>query len=167
MNLAEKSDGCFIHCGLRNGKERFDYDTEKLRQSLGRKGALLETNQFIEDPLCVEAFFKAATHLILPYRDFYGSSGVMLQALSYGIPVLSPNRGIIGHRIEKYGLGLTYDDKDPEDFYVRFDLFRNQAPQSYQEKIESYMSYQTSSNLARSLREILEGNTVSIEMPNQ
>jgi glycosyltransferase involved in cell wall biosynthesis len=167
MNLAEKNEGCFIHCGLRNDKERFDYDLDKLRKSLDKKGALLETNQFIEDPVCVEAFFKAATHLILPYRDFYGSSGVMLQALSYGIPVLSPNRGIIGHRIEKYGLGLTYDDRDPEDFYVRLDLFINQAPQSYKEKIESYMSYQTSSNLVRSLKEILAGNTESVKLPNQ
>jgi len=167
MNLAEKKDGCFIHCGLRNEKERFDYDTGKLRKALDNKGALLETNQFIEDPLCVESFFKAATHLILPYRDFYGSSGVMLQALSYGIPVLSPRRGIIGLRIDSFGLGLTYNDNDPDDFDDSFDLFRNQAPDSFRKNIETYMTYQTSLNLVRSLKGILEGNTKSIEMPNQ
>ena len=166
MNLAEKNAGCFIHCGLRNEKERYSYDLNKLRLSLDSNGTLLETNQFIEDPLCVEAFFKAATHLILPYRDFYGSSGVMLQALNYGIPVLSPRRGIIGHRIEKYGLGLTYNEIDPADLDAMFDLFRNQAPQSFKEKIESYMTYQTSSNLVRSLKEILAGNTESLKLPN-
>ena len=104
--------------------------------------------------------------MILPYRDFYGSSGVMLQALSYGIPVLSPRRGIIGHRIEKYGLGLTYNDSDPVDLDDRFDLFRNQEPQSFNEKIKSYMTYQTSSNLVRSLKEILAGNSDSVKLPN-
>ena len=166
MNLAEKNSGCFIHCGLRNDKERYSHDLNKLRLSLEDNGALLETNQFIEDPLCVESFFRAATHMILPYRDFYGSSGVMLQALSYGIPVLSPRRGIIGHRIEKYGLGLTYNDSDPADLDARFDLFRYQEPQSFKEKIESYMIYQTSSNLVRSLKEILAGNSDSVKLPN-
>ena len=166
MNLAEKNNGCFIHCGLPNEKERYEHDLDKLRMSLDKKGALLETNQFIEDPMCVEAFFKAVSHLILPYRDFYGSSGVMLQALSYGIPVLSPRRGIIGHRIEKFGLGLTYNDSDPADFEARFDLFRNQAPQNYKKNIESYMIYQTSSNLVRSLKEVLGGNTESVYLPN-
>ncbi len=166
MNMAARNNGCFIHCGLRNEKEKFPSDLDKIRMSLDKRGALLETNQFIEDPLCVETFFKAATHLILPYRDFYGSSGVMLQALSYGIPVLSPRRGIIGHRIDKYGLGLTYNDNDPADFEARFQTFRNKAPESFKESIESYMTYQTSSNLVRSLKEILSGNTESVILPN-
>lgn len=166
MNLAEKNDGCFIHCGLRNAREKFDFDTDKLRLTLDKKGALLETNQFIEDPMCVEAFFRVTSHLILPYRDFYGSSGVMLQALNYGIPVLSPRRGIIGHRIEKYGLGLTYNDSDPANFEACFEQFRNQTPQNFKGKIDSYMTFQTASNLEQSLKEILTGNSEAVKMPN-
>ena len=165
MDMALRYDGCFIHCGLQNNKEKYLHNVAEMRTILAERGVLFETNQYIEDPLCVESFFRSATHLILPYRNFFGSSGVMLQALSYGIPVLAPDKGIIGHRIEKYGLGITYSDSNPEGLHSTFVKFRTTKPEQYQQSICNYMSFQTAANLKKTLIEILTGSAVTTRIP--
>ena len=165
LKMAVEYDGCFIHCGLQNNKEKFIYDTKALRASLDKKGALFETNQYIEDPLCVESFFGSVTHLILPYRNFYGSSGVMLQALSYGIPILAPNTGIIGHRIKEYGLGLIYNAEDTSELYSQFDKLRATDPLMSKNKIENYMLFQTAENLKKCLVQLFTANGEIINRP--
>ena len=165
LNMAVKYDGCFIHCGIQNNKEKFAYDTKALRTSLEKRGGLFETSQYIEDPLCVESFFRSVTHLILPYRNFYGSSGVMLQALTYGIPILAPDTGIIGHRIKKYGLGLLYNAEDTSELYSQFDKLRATDPLLFKNKIGNYMLFQTAENLKKCLFQLFTGNGVIIKLP--
>jgi hypothetical protein len=149
--MAVDHDGCFIHCGLINRDDKYEYDVEGLRASLDKEGRLFETNLYIEDPVCIEHFFKSASHLILPYRSFYGSSGVMLQALNLGIPILAPGNGIIGYSIMKHKLGMTYDEKNPLSLDARFESFIKTDPKIYEENIEKYMINQSASNLKKVL----------------
>jgi len=153
LNMAEENGCCFIHCGLRNSTEKYDYDINALRSSLSKSGRLFETDQYIEDPLCVELFFKSISHLILPYRNFFGSSGVMLQALSYGIPVMAPENGIIGYRIKKHKLGITYNDKNATSLNSRFGFFKEQDPKTFENDIKLYMSCQSAEQLKKVLIE--------------
>lgn len=165
MRLADETNGCFIHCGLRNESEYFEYDINNMRSSLDKKGNLFETNQFIEDPACVEAFFRAVSHLVLPYRNFFGSSGVMLQALNFGIPVLAPETGLIGHRIKKHNLGLTYNEKDPGSLLNHYKIFIRTDPREYVSGIHSYMKYQTTGNLEKSLTSVFRNIGEIVKCP--
>lgn len=151
LKMAVDHKGCFIHCGLTNNKEKYKHDTEALKSSLQKSGSLFETNQYIEDPVCIEHFFKSVSHLILPYRDFYGSSGVMLQALNLGIPILAPQNGIIGYSINKYNLGMTYDENDPLSLDSRFESFSKTDPGNFEENIKNYMSHQSAGHLKKVL----------------
>ena len=151
LKLAVDSGGCFIHCGLNNREEKYVLDTDELKSLLKKEGRLFETNQFIEDPYCIEYFFKSVSHLILPYRNFYGSSGVMLQALSYGIPVLAPENGIIGYRIKKYQMGRTYNDINGNSLEFQFDRFKNINSETFKNNIKNYMNYQTAEHLRETL----------------
>jgi glycosyltransferase involved in cell wall biosynthesis len=165
LKMAEKNGDCFIHCGLRDSKEKYDYNINDLRSSLGRAGRLFETDQYIADPVCIEHFFKSASHLILPYRNFFGSSGVMLQALSLGIPVLAPENGIMGYRINKYKLGITYDENDAESFISQFRYFKQLNPKLFEKTIKDYMGYQTPEQLRRVLINIFSGSEDPIKQP--
>jgi len=156
LKMAVDHQGSFIHCGLRNNKEKFKFDTESLRSSLQESDRLFETNQYIEDPVCIEYFFKSVSHLILPYRNFYGSSGVMLQALNLGIPILAPGNGIIGYSINKYKLGMTYDEKDPLSLKARFEEFKKTDPESYVKNIKFYMQNQSAEHLKKVLVDSLK-----------
>jgi len=165
LKMAEESGGCFIHCGLRNSMEQYAYDADDLRSSLMKDGRLFETDQFIADPLCIEHFFRSVTHLVLPYRNFFGSSGVMLQALNYGIPVLAPAIGVIGYRIRKYKLGMTYYDKGKRSFINQFAKFRQINPRSFEKAIGDYMNYQTPDQLRNVLINVFSGNNNHIKQP--
>jgi len=143
LKLAEETGGCFIHCGLRDKDANFFYDTSEIISRLKNDGLFFETNEYIEDPLCIEYFFRSVTHLVLPYRDFFGSSGVMLQALEYGIPILAPDTGIMGHRIKKYNLGITYSDSDMSSLKTQLDNFKGMNPKSFENDIKAYMNFQS------------------------
>jgi hypothetical protein len=120
LKLAVEQGACFVHCGLRDENEKYGYDIEEFRKILSTENRLFETNQYITDKVCIEYFFKSVSHLILPYSNFTGSSGIMLQALSYGIPVLVPDFGLCGYRVKKFNLGLTYKEDSLEEQFLRF-----------------------------------------------
>lgn len=165
MKLAYDTGGCFVHCGLRNKNERFEYDTDQLRVSLIKDDRLFETDEYIVDPFCIESFFKSSTHLILPYRKYLGSSGVMLQALEYGIPVLSPDYGVTGYRIKEYKLGKTYKYKggnEGEALLKQFKLFRDEDPVCYSKAIEEFMKFQSVEQLKNILVYSFTGSDHSI-----
>jgi glycosyltransferase involved in cell wall biosynthesis len=161
LKMAVENGGCFIHCGLRYNNEHYTYDINELKSSsnnidelrslLNKNGQLFETDQYIEDPLCIEYFFKSVSHLVLPYQNFYGSSGVMLQALSFGIPVLAPETGIIGLRIKKYKLGITYNEKNVTSLNTQFNMFKELDPKTFENNIKTYMNLQSAEQLKRVL----------------
>ena len=149
LELAIRYDACFIHCGLRNENSASDDD---IRAILEKENRLFETNEYIIDPVCIEYFFKSVSHLVLPYINFMGSSGVMLQALSYNIPVLVPEQGIIGYRVNKHNLGLTYN---PDSFDEQFQRFYNTPAETFAESINKYMRYQSADHLESVLMKAL------------
>lgn len=165
LKLAEKKDGCFIHCGLRNDDIAYENDVKKIRSTLGNEERLFETNAFIEDAQCIKYFFKSATHLILPYKNFYGSSGVMLQALQFGIPVLTTDTGIMGFRTSKNNLGHTYHDLNFDSLEVAFDGFSNVNTKSFEKSINYYMNFQSTEQLKKVLINSFTGKEDSISQP--
>jgi hypothetical protein len=165
LKMAKDGGDCFIHCGLRNKNEQFIYDTNELRATLTKNGRLFETDQYIADPLCIEYFFKSVSHLVLPYRNFFGSSGVMLQALGFGIPVLASEKGIMGYRIKKYQLGITYNDKIKTSLKIQFDYFKELNLKIFEDNIKAYMSYQTCEQLKKVLINSFAGTGEPVKQP--
>jgi len=147
LKMAIENNGCFIHCGLNHSTENYN----ELENILLNKGKLFLTNQYISDPKCIEYFFKSVNYLVLPYHDFLGSSGVMLQALSYGIPVLVPDNGIMGYLVKKYNLGNTYDSGKAFSLKNEFDKFKDLDPFIFEENIKNYMNFQSADNLKKVL----------------
>ena len=164
LKMAVEKEACFVHCGLNNSGEKYDFDIEVLKKNLHKKGRLLETNQYISDPLCIEYFFKSVDRLILPYFDFLGSSGVMLQALGYGIPVLVPDKGIMGYRIKKYNLGLTYTG-DIISLENQFNRFKEMPTDLFSNSISNYMKYQNPGQLEKALINVFTGCNKPIMHP--
>jgi hypothetical protein len=164
LKMAVEHDACFIHCGLNDQNESYHLDIDALKKDLEKKGRLLETNQYISDPACIESFFKSATHLVLPYQNFLGSSGIMLQALGYGIPVLVPENGIMGYRVRKYKLGSTYNE-GINSLSEEFAKFKEIPARSFETSISGYMKYQTSDQLKKVLINIFNGSDQNVEHP--
>lgn len=165
LKMTVENEGCFLHCGLRGNETKFSENVDQLRSKLQSEGRFLETNEFIENPAIIEAFFKMTTHIILPYRRFYGSSGVMIQALGYGIPVLVPENGIMGHRVKKHKLGLVFDNKNPESLKKRFQQFIKLSPSHFNDGISTFLEFQNTEILKHSLESAITGNIIPINLP--
>lgn len=83
---------------------------------LEMNGQLLNIPNFIKNPIIISKLFQATNYVLLPYRDHYGSSGVMLQAIELQKPVVVPNIGLMGKRVIENHLGITYKHKNYDDF---------------------------------------------------
>ncbi|MBT7065123.1 MAG: hypothetical protein HN919_02385 [Verrucomicrobia bacterium] len=95
------------------------------KEQLVLQDRILEIDTFIDDTRLVERVLSCADFVVLPYRDFYRTSGVFVEALWRRQPALVPDRGVMGYRVKKYGLGLTYDDARQENLEAAFVDFRN------------------------------------------
>lgn len=158
IRLAVNHNACFIHCGLQDEKATGSKEIHALKQKLKDQDRLFETNQYLSDPACIERFFRSATHIVLPYQNFPGSSGIMMQSLEYGIPVLVPDYGIIGYRVKKHKVGLTYNPQAPNDLELRFKEFIQIEPSSFKKNIDEFMSSQSVAKLQSTLVKSITGN---------
>ena len=126
---------------MREPQASYETDTESLRTILQERGALLETNEYLADHGTAELFFRATKCLVLPYRKHYGSSGVMLQALSAGRPVLVPDVGLLARRVKSHGLGLTYQADDWTNLRSKFKTLLLMPKAEFEDRIRLFMGY--------------------------
>ncbi|MCH6255225.1 hypothetical protein MLD52_01610 [Puniceicoccaceae bacterium K14] len=77
---------------------------------------ILEIDAFIDDIKLIDYFFSLAKFVPLPYDRFLRTSGLMLEAVSRGLPVVVPDAGLMSVRVKQYGLGVTYKSGSYEDF---------------------------------------------------
>lgn len=152
LKMAKAFNGVFVHCGLRGDNGLYSQEIENIRKELYLENRILETNEYIEDPVLIESFFRMTTHIVLPYRNFYGSSGVMIQAISYGIPVLVNEVGIMGYRVCKYHLGCVYNEFETGSLYSQFRRFIQISPNEFQNGFNEFINTQNSKFLKESLK---------------
>lgn len=83
--------------------------------------------------------FAAADLAWLGYRDFHGSSGVLMQAAQAGLPVIGCRAGLVGWTIRRHGLGeaLEVDDREA----VRAALDRLTASGSIRPAIPAHLRH--------------------------
>jgi glycosyltransferase involved in cell wall biosynthesis len=83
-------------------------------QKMRAEKRLYECNKFLSDEEEYAAF-KAADVVWVGYKEFYGMSGVMVQAGKMELPIIACREGLIGWMARKYGLGVTVDVAKPKE----------------------------------------------------
>ena len=64
----------------------------------------------------VPLYFSSADCVVCAYKNFNGSSGVLLHAASFGKPVLVSDGGVMADAVRQYGFGEIVDFGQPEEF---------------------------------------------------
>jgi len=96
---------------------RADAETEALLsttecRAMRESGSLIVLNDFHDDE-AESALFGAADVVWLGYvGGAYGSSGVLFQAGSAGLPVIAMELGLIGWTVREHDAGITLDPQD-------------------------------------------------------
>lgn len=95
----------FILCGGSEIKEDFTRaakEMEKLKK-------LMEVEffpGFVKENFLHQLYMEADL-ILIPYHNYFQSSGNLGHAASYGKPVIGPGQGLLGYLIRKYKLGYT------------------------------------------------------------
>lgn len=122
---------------------------------LENRNQLLNIPQFIKSSVVTRKLFEATKYIPLPYRNHYSSSGVMLQALEFGKPVIVPDIGLMGKRVIHNNIGITYKHGDYEDFKCA--VYRMQKHYSrYADNVSNYYLQYSKENIFEHLNIIIK-----------
>lgn len=143
LRLACDLDGCFLHCG-EPLESSLDPDVDLGARSILDSGdAILELGRFYQDFDTAQVTLAAAACVVLPYAGHLGSSGVMLQALMAGRPVLVPDQGLMASRVRNFGLGLTFAPGNWREMRRMFSILQNTPPAVFAAPIRDFLRYFT------------------------
>ncbi len=148
---AEHSDCVFISIGRATGDMKFDDDVDRYREVLERDGRIfLRDIPFLPENRLVDMMFHAADYVLLPYENFYGLSGILIQAASYARPVLVPDIGYMGSATVQHGLGSVFRHKDYSHMKKVWRFLRSNH-HSYHDSLVSFSDRYSYSEVQKSL----------------
>jgi hypothetical protein len=101
LQLAARDPGCVC---VRFGRTKGDY-TATWAAILGKEKLLLEDRLFevdtyIESQELIDFIFSTVRFMILPYKKYYRTSGVLIDVLRRGLPVLTSDKGAMAHIVK-------------------------------------------------------------------
>lgn len=135
--VSEDPELVLIRAGRMKPGFYYDWDSLLNKEKLMLEQRLFEIDVYLEDAALIEMLYNAVDFIALPYRDFYRTSGGMLQAIMAGKPILAPNTGLINHRIAQHGLGRVYQNRSYASF--RNAYYKMQAEYAtYRDKLSAY-----------------------------
>ena len=75
--------------------------------------------------------FQNTDIVALPYQNFGGSSGVLLEAAQYQKPVIATNFGSIGRIVNQTGSGLTFSPLSMPSFIDTLERMKESIPENF------------------------------------
>lgn len=93
----------------------FNFDpSDLLRPASGLRNIIVNLREIPDDEL--QIYLRSADFMVLPYRQVLTSGSVYL-SLSYGVPVIAPNKGLIMDVVENGVSGFLYDSNDSSGLF--------------------------------------------------
>lgn len=98
---------------LRVGEnDRLNESDRKVLISLAESGLVRTVDGFVPEADFIE-YFAAADWILLPYRNFRHSSGILSNALAAGRPVIASDYGLIADTVRNGRFGLLFSHGSP------------------------------------------------------
>jgi glycosyltransferase involved in cell wall biosynthesis len=114
LDTLKVMDGMDTHPPLLVRAGKLKKHTSKHKTLIDRLVAsnkLLCLNEWITEET-FDLLMQASDYVLLPYRTFPDSSGILSRAIGHQIPVIASDYGLIGERVNKYGCGYVYPNRD-------------------------------------------------------
>ncbi len=121
----DDENSVFVSAGRDADQTTISADIENLKRHLTYQDRIWEVNiPFLPDNKLIDMLFESCKFVILPYNNFYGPSGLMIQACSYGKPVLVTNIGYLNSMVKKFKIGITYRANNYNDLYKQYNFMK-------------------------------------------
>jgi hypothetical protein len=123
---AEDPDAVCIRIGRTKPNYTSDWFSVENKETLIQEDRLLEVDSYVASWKVFDRVLSSQTISVLPYRNFYRTSGMFVDSLLSGLPVVVPEKGLMGHRVQTLGLGTTFRNGDLPDLRRAVDVcYRN------------------------------------------
>jgi glycosyltransferase involved in cell wall biosynthesis len=133
----KEPDTIFVGCGRSLPGDNYHASHDKLRRELADQGRIFEVElPFLPENAFFDMLFNSCNFILLPYQHFYNLSGSMIQAASYGKPVLVPSIGYMYSMVRKYHIGMAYRHLDFDDFHKQFSIIKSTWKQYQDNAVE-------------------------------
>lgn len=106
LNQEELTNKCFIFMGKIQDDIRNDFYS--MYRQLRNKTKIIVFDEFCSYSR-LASVCKLSNYLLLPYENVDCSSGVIGYAAQFGVPVISPKKGLLGKLVIRFKLGYVYD----------------------------------------------------------
>ncbi len=103
-------------------------------------------NQFVTSDE-IEVLFTHCSIILMPYINFYSSSGILGHAIRHQKNVIASNQGLVGRMVAEKKLGITVNPLDPEEIKDAIcQLLYN--PEKYQYRGAEYLQEHSPENFS-------------------
>jgi len=103
-------------------KQFVDYVRVALERAKAMGLRVNENLRFVSDAE-LDAAMEAADLVLVAYRGFKGSSGMLIRAAHFGKPVISTDDGLLSYFVRSYQLGAAIDVGNPATFAAHMENF--------------------------------------------
>ena len=156
--VSAEPDTIFVSCGRPTDCDDFQYDVDTLRAELKRQDRIYEVElPFMPNNEFVDLLYRSCNFVLLPYYNFYGPSGILVEAAAFGKPVLVPSVGHMNSMVKQHGIGLRYRHGDDADFVKQFRVLRKTFSK-YSDSAMRYGESFTREKIHEALASALLGN---------
>ena len=154
---AEHDDLALVRVGRTKPNYQTEWDTISLKEQLALEGRIFEVDAYVTSQELIDSLFESVDYVLMPYVDFYRTSSIMIQALSYGKPVLVPDVGLMYERVRGHRLGLCFEHKNYESFAENYSELRESFATFRPDVERYYRTFYSDEALRSGLRASLQG----------
>jgi glycosyltransferase involved in cell wall biosynthesis len=138
LKLAAHDSSCVC---VRFGRTKQNYSPTREsiidKEKLILEERLFELDVYLDSRELIDFIFSTVSFLILPYKKYDRTSGVMMDALRRGLPVLTHNRGVMANIVRQYNVGRVFKEGNFPSLAREFAIFKNRF-ESYRESINKF-----------------------------
>ena len=133
-------------------------------EQLTQQASGLASGQFVFDNRFIgqeemSGFFNRCSAVVLPYTDFAAQSGVLHDALAFGVPVVATSAGALGESVIEMGIGEVAPPNDAAA--LRAAITRLHTPERYARALASVRRARVEHSWTAAARHTLDAYTSS------
>ena len=121
--VATNPDTVCLRIGRTKPRYRSTWAAVHAKEQLILENRLLELDLYVRDERLIQQAYSGISFMILPYRKFYRTSGIFVESLWHGKPVLAADNGVMARRIRTHSVGQTFEDDSFESLQATFPEF--------------------------------------------
>jgi glycosyltransferase involved in cell wall biosynthesis len=103
-----------------------------------------------------DALFTMADTIVMVYRNFYSSSGIMGHAMKYGKKVIVSDQGLMKNLADEYQPAMTADPTNAKKISIALQSLLNQKNNLGDSIAENFLRTHSPSNFSKSLLQTVE-----------